>query len=192
MLECGNIIKSFIFHIIGVGWETFKFYIGKEEKNINISLYKVTKNEKDTFNNLIQLFAYDFSGLNKMDINDDGLYEPMQDVEDYYTKPEYSSFLIKVDGKLAGLAVIKFISKENINYFRHFFIMRKYRRLKVGERTVNMIFDMFPGKWRVSQFDYNETAICFWRKVIGGYAEENYIETIRADGRGVQQEFFRR
>ncbi|WP_224037758.1 hypothetical protein [Clostridium gelidum] len=30
--------------------------------------------------------------------------------------------------------------------------MRKYRRLKVAQSAVHMIFDMFSGKWRVSQF----------------------------------------
>lgn len=157
---------------------------------INISLSKVTKNEKDIFYNLNQLFAYDFSELNKMDINDDGLYQPLQDVDEYYTKANYSSFLIKVEGKLAGLAVVKFIDEEGINYLRHFFIMRKYRRLKIGERAANMIFDMFPSKWRVSQFDFNEPAICFWRKIIERYTEGNYIETRRTDGKGIKQEFF--
>lgn len=157
---------------------------------INISLSKVTKNEKNIFYNLNQLFAYDFSELNKMDINDDGLYQPLNDVDEYYTKDNYISFLIKVEGKLAGLAVIKFIDEEGINYLRHFFIMRKYRRLKIGERAANMIFDMFPGKWRVSQFDFNEPAICFWRKIIERYTEGNYIETRRIDDKGIKQEFF--
>lgn len=157
---------------------------------INISLNKVTKNEKDIFNNLIQLFAYDFSELNKMDIRDDGLYQPLQDADDYYTKAEYKSFFIKVEGKLAGLVIIKFIKEENINYLRHFFIMRKYRRLKIGEMTVNIIVNMFSGKWRVSQFYYNEPAIFFWRKVLERYTEDNYVETTRIDGKGIQQEFF--
>jgi predicted acetyltransferase len=157
---------------------------------INVSLHKVTEDEKDIFNNLNQFFAYDFSELNKMDIRDDGLYQPLQDVDDYYTRSDYNSFFIKVEGKLAGLVVIKFVSEENLNYLRHFFIMRKYRRLKVGESTVNMIFNMFPDKWRVSQFDYNEPAICFWRKVIERYTKGDYVETRRIDGRGIQQEFF--
>jgi predicted acetyltransferase len=164
-------------------------YLFKEYKMINTTLHEVTEKEKNIFNNLNQLFAYDFSELNKMDINDDGLYQPLQDVEDYYTKSEYSSFFIKVEGKLAGLAVIKFISEENVNYLRHFFIMRKYRRLKVGEMAVNIIFDRFSGKWRVSQFDYNEPAICFWRKVIERYTKGKYIETRRIDKKGFQQEF---
>jgi hypothetical protein len=42
-----------------------------------------------------------------------------------------------------------------------------------------MIVDMLPGKWRVSQFYFNEQAICFWRKVIERYTEDNYIETTR-------------
>lgn len=157
---------------------------------MDISLSKVTKNEKNIFYNLNQLFAYDFSELNMMDINNDGLYQPLQDVDDYYTKQEYISFFIKVEGKLAGLAVVKFINEEDINYFRHFFIMRKYRRLKIGERSANMIFDMFPGKWRVSQFDFNEPAICFWKKIIERYTDGNYVETRRIDDKGIQQEFF--
>ncbi|MFL0250665.1 GNAT family N-acetyltransferase [Clostridium neuense] len=157
---------------------------------INISLSKVTENEKDIFYNLNQLFAYDFSELNKMDIDDNGLYQQLKDVDEYYTKDNYSSFLIKVEGKLAGLAVIKFMDEEGVNYLRHFFIMRKYRRLKIGERVTNMIFDMFPGKWRVSQFDFNEPAICFWRKIIGRYTEGNYVETRRPDDKGIKQEFF--
>lgn len=36
------------------------------------------------------------------------------------------------------------VSKENINYFRHFFIMRKYRQLKIGQTAANTIFEMFP------------------------------------------------
>ncbi|WP_160680478.1 GNAT family N-acetyltransferase [Clostridium sp. C8-1-8] len=158
----------------------------------NISLIRVTKNEKEIFYNLNQLFAYDFSELNKMDINDDGLYPQLHDVDDYYTKDEYISFLIKVEGKLAGLAVIKFINEEGINYFRHYFIMRKYRRLKIGEQAASMIFDMFPGKWRVSQFDFNEPAICFWRKIIDRYTEKSYMEMRRIDDKGIQQEFFSR
>lgn len=157
---------------------------------MNISLRKVTENEKNTFYNLNQLFAYDFSELNKMNINKDGLYQKLPDIDDYYTKQEYISFFINVEGELAGLAVVKFIDEEEISYLRHFFIIRKYRRSKIGEKSAHMIFDMFPGKWRVSQFDFNEPAICFWRKIIERYVNGNYIEIRRSDDKGIQQEFF--
>lgn len=158
----------------------------------HITLCKITKKEKDIFNKLFQLFIYDFSELNKVDIEDDGLYSPLPDVDDYYSKDDYISFFIKVEGKLAGLAVIRFIQEESITYFRHFFIMRKYRRLKIGETSANMIFDMFPGKWRVSQFDFNKPAICFWRNIIERYTEGNYLETRRIDDKGIKQEFYQR
>lgn len=157
---------------------------------MNISLIRITEKEKETFRNLIQLFAYDFSELNGMDVDDNGLYPELPDMEDYYTKSEYVSFFVKVNGKLAGLAIIKLMEDENINYLRHFFILRKYRRLKVGQNAVHMIFDSFPGKWRVSQFDFNEPAISFWRKAIERYTQGNYQETRREDGKGLRQEFY--
>lgn len=159
---------------------------------MDLLLDRITENEKESFKNLIQLFAYDFSELIDMDVDDNGLYPALKDMDDYYTQPEYVSFFIRISGKLAGLAVIKFIKEENTSYLRHFFVMRKYRKLKVGQIASHMIFDSFPGKWRVSQFDFNEPAINFWRKVIERYTNCEYVEIRRADGRGPQQEFYSR
>lgn len=156
----------------------------------DILLCKVTEKDKDVFYNLNQLFAYDFSELNKMDVSENGLYQQLRDIDDYYTKPDYTSFFIKVDGKLSGLAVVRFINEEGVNYLRHFFIMRKFRRQRVGEHAANIIFDMYPGKWRVSQFDFNDTAKSFWRNVIERYTDSEFMETRRADDKGVQQEFY--
>lgn len=159
---------------------------------MDISLDRITENEKEIFKNLIQFFAYDFSELIDMDVDDNGLYPALKDMDDYYTQSEYVSFFIRISGKLAGLAVIRFIKEENSNYLRHFFVMRKYRRLKVGQIAAHMIFDSFPGKWRVSQFDFNEPAINFWRKIIERYTDCEYVEIRRDDGRGPQQEFYSR
>lgn len=185
-MEGGDIMKL-LSNAIGCTVNSLDKFI--DGMNANVTLHRVSENEKDIFKNLMQFFAYDFSELNKMDINENGVYHQLPDVEEYYSDSNYTSFFIKVEGKLAGLVVVKKIAEENVSYLRHFFVMRKYRRLKVGETAANMIFDMFSGKWRVSQFDFNEPAIFFWRKIIERYTESNYIETRRKDGRGIQQEF---
>lgn len=149
---------------------------------MEITLEKVNPNDKDVFENLFQLFAYDFSELMGMDICDDGKYRGLNDMEDYYSKPNYYSYFVKVDGKFAGVAVLRF--DEETNYFRHFFIMRKYRRKKVGQDSVHMIFKLHPGKWRVSPFDFNKPAISFWKKVFDVYTEGNYITQRRKDNSG--------
>ena len=157
---------------------------------MNVTLLKVTKKEKDIFKNIFQFFAYDFSEMNGMNVEENGIFLLPNDIDSYYTEPNYNSFFILVDNKMADVAIIKNISEENINYLRHFFVMRKYRRLRIGQSAVHMLLDMFHGKWRVSQFDYNKSAISFWRRVIEKYTNGDYIEMRRVDGKGLQQEFY--
>lgn len=149
---------------------------------MDIKLEKATYKDKEVFENLFQLFAYDFSDLNGMDLCDDGKYHGLNDMEDYYSKDNYCSFFVKVEEKLAGLAVLRF--DEDSNYLRHFFIIRKFRRKKVGQNSVHMIFKLYPGTWRVSPFDYNKPAIAFWEKVFDVYSEGNYVTQRRRDNRG--------
>jgi len=71
--------------------------------------------------------GYDFSEMNGMDVSEDGLYHDLNDISDYYNKSDYYSYLIKVDNEYAGLAVIRLIENNKVNYLRHFFIMRKFQ-----------------------------------------------------------------
>ncbi len=159
---------------------------------MEIELCRVRHEDSDIFERLFQFFAYDFSELNGMDIGNDGKYHGLNDIPDYFAKSDYCSYFIKVDNKYAGLAVIKFNESEGTNYLRHFFILRKYRKHKVGQIAVHRIFDNFTGKWIVSQFDFNIPAITFWRKVIDRYTNGDYIEKRRDDNKGPQQEFLKK
>jgi predicted acetyltransferase len=151
---------------------------------MNITLEKVTAKEKDIFERLFQFFAYDFSELIGQDIGEDGKYAGLYDMKDYYTKPNYCSYFIKVEDKFAGVAVIRF--DEDTNYLRHFFIMRKYRRKKVGQNSVHMIFELHSGKWRVSPFDFNKPAVAFWENVFQVYTKGNYTTQRRKDNKGTE------
>lgn len=156
---------------------------------MNISLEKVTKKNEKTFLNLWQFFAYDISEMNKMDLNEDGLFTLPTDIDEYTKDKRYRSFTIKVDDAIAGLAVIMFMRDEKLNYFRHYFIMRKFRHQGISKKAVNKIFSAYPGRWRVSQFDYNKQAISFWHDVINEYTHGKFTETRRMDDLGPQQDF---
>src|SRR4051794_26425212 len=58
-----------------------------------------------------------------------------------------------------------------------FFVLRNYRRKGIGKFVANRIFNMFPGKWRVSQMEDNQPSKEFWRKVISEYTKRDYLET---------------
>jgi len=154
---------------------------------MNITLEKANANDKDTVSRLFQLFAHDTSELSGMDIGDDGLYHGLNDMDDYTSKENYRTYLIKADHMLAGVAVVRF--DDDANYLRHFFVLRKFRSKKIGFKSASMIFDLFQGKWRVSTMDYNIPAIKFWDKVCNAYSNNEYCTMRRDDNKGPQYEF---
>ena len=62
-----------------------------------------------------------------------------------------------------------------------FFILRKYRKRGVGRQVAFHVFDLFYGCWEIHQVHTNIVAQKFWRRVIGAYTENNYIETVMED-----------
>jgi predicted acetyltransferase len=67
-----------------------------------------------------------------------------------------------------------------------FFILRKYRRNRVGSRAAATLFAMTPGQWEVPVAFYNRPALEFWRKAIrasiGSSAEEKAGDGVRWNG----------
>lgn len=57
-----------------------------------------------------------------------------------------------------------------------FFVLRKYRRARVGTRGALLLFHRYPGRWEVPVAGYNRPALLFWRRTTrlaaAGKAEE--------------------
>jgi predicted acetyltransferase len=70
-----------------------------------------------------------------------------------------------------------------------FFVMRKYRRRRVGWEAARKLFDRFPGEWWVMQEAENLPAQAFWRRLIGDYTGGMYEEVEQPGGVGPQQIF---
>ena len=58
-----------------------------------------------------------------------------------------------------------------------FFVMRKFRRKRVGERAAAAIYSRFPGQWTIHQMASNPGALAFWRATIDRYADGRFTET---------------
>ena len=98
----------------------------------------------------------------------------------YWVEPDRYPFIVIVDGKLAGFALI-----NQHTYFpdsqysvAEFFILRKYRRRGIGRQAAVDIFDRFAGRWEISKLSTNVTALRFWSDVIKSYLPKNYTETV--------------
>ncbi len=139
--------------------------------------------------NLAQLYHYDFSEMSRGDpehghVKEDGLFQ--HDWSYYFGKDEHHDFLVRVDGQIAGFALVSpersfRDPEETVWWMDEFFVLRKYRRLGVGEYVATSLFDRFHGVWQVAQMEMNTGARAFWRDVIGTYTAGSFEEVHFAD-----------
>jgi predicted acetyltransferase len=158
---------------------------------MKIEIVKAGVEDKSVLRNMMELYLYDFSEYDGADLNQHGLFE-YEYIDHYWTEPERQAFFLKVEGKLAGFALIREVeSGEGFSYYSmaEFFVMRKYRRQNLGKIFAHRLFDLFPGHWRVAQEDNNHPSQVFWRKVISEYTLGSYRELHTDDWQGPIQEF---
>src|SRR5215831_4396945 len=59
-----------------------------------------------------------------------------------------------------------------------FFVTRTRRRLGIGRTAVQLILSRFAGRWEISEYLRNTTAVNFWRRVVAAYTRGTYQERI--------------
>lgn len=130
---------------------------------------------------LFELYVYDFSEILGLDVGEDGRFRPPS-LDAYFTDARCHAFLVRVDGKLAGFALVQERSRltgdESVCDVAQFFVMRKYRRRGIGEQVAAWLFDRFRGPWEVRQEAQNHAATAFWRRAIGRYTGGRFGEVV--------------
>ncbi len=157
----------------------------------SIDLHLATVEDKAVLRHLLELYAYDFTEYDAVDVDIHGLYGYHR-LDHYWTDEGRSPFLIRVDGKWAGLALVREVTLPDgrpAHSIAEFFVMRKYRRQGVGEEVARRLFDMFPGTWEVGQIPTNLPGQAFWRAVIGDYTGGHFEEVQRDYWDGPMQVF---
>ena len=146
---------------------------------MSIEITRAALAEKAILQRLMELYLYDFTEFDGADLDAEGVYGyPYMD--QYWIEAERVPFLIRVDGMLAGFALVcehSWMGNPG-KMIAEFFVLRKYRGRGVGRTAAFTVFDSFPGHWEVSQVAQNIPAQKFWRKVIGEYTRENYREVM--------------
>jgi predicted acetyltransferase len=148
-----------------------------------ISLDPASAAERPVLENLLQLYAYDWSELVALDVGRDGRFAAPA-LDSYWQESHHHPFLIRVEGRLAGFVLIgarsRLTGTPGVFDMAEFFVMRKYRRRGVGFAAATAAFDRFRGRWEIRQRDENATATVFWRRVIARYTAGSY-EELRSD-----------
>jgi predicted acetyltransferase len=129
---------------------------------MDVAVAQAVDDDRTVVRRLLQLYHYDFSEFDGADVNSHGEYLHRY-FDEYWTDTDRRAFLFRVDGALAGFALVFTGEPRDI---AEFFVMRKYRGRGVGARAAASLFDRFPGRWTVRQQRTNPAATAFWRKAI--------------------------
>lgn len=162
----------------------------------SVQIAPVAFEDKTVLRRLFELYCYDFSEFTGDDLNAHGEYGCVDRLDYYWIEQGRYPLWVKVDDKLAGFVLVRAatasapdaLGETTGHTIAEFFVMRKYRRRGVGQRTAWQVFDRFPGRWSVDQMAVNQPAIDFWRKVIDAYTGGDYRE-LRHAGDGPVQVF---
>lgn len=159
---------------------------------MKVELVAVSIQDKPVVQALMQLYVYDFSEMIELDVDGHGkFFYPYLD--HYWTESGRYPFLLRCDGKIAGFALVRTLEfgDDPLYQLAEFFIMRRYRRRGLGREAARAVFDRFRGRWEVDQIAENTAATTFWRRVIGEYTSEHYVEIWRDENgdRGPAQFF---
>ncbi|HVY49677.1 MAG TPA: GNAT family N-acetyltransferase [Minicystis sp.] len=136
---------------------------------------------------LAQLYAYDFSEILALDVDEAGLFDLGRMLDGCWSAPRRHAFLCRVDGQIAGFAIFdersRLTGDPEVMDVAQFFVLRKHRRRGVGAACAARAFDLFPRRWEVRQEAKNVAATRFWRATIGRYTNGRFDEASLDDAR---------
>lgn len=158
---------------------------------MNLEIRKASIQDKTIIQNLLELYIYDFTEFGQYYVNENGLFG-YKDLDLYWEEEGRDPYLIVVDQKLAGFALIhseKNSEGEMVHAVSEFFVMKLYRGKGIGKEVAFYLFDQYPGLWEVYQMKTNIPTQFFWRSAIKAYTQDNYEEIQIENWNGPAQRF---
>lgn len=154
---------------------------------MNFYLEKINETKRQVLENLLEYYVYEFSPYLHIDVNEEGKYG-FTLVNEYVTEPQYSSYFIKHNEHLIGFVIVKELYDQDFNFcIEQFFIFKKYNGKGFGKKAAIEAFDLFKGKWQITQTETNYPAQAFWRSVIKEYTKNQFTEFYDDKRRSVQR-----
>lgn len=141
-------------------------------RSVTVEVTPATKEEQPVLANLYQLYIHDFTDFVELPLRNDGRfdYDPLPP---YWSEPGRFPFIVRVDAKLAGFALVKrgsdFSGKTEVWDMADFFVVRGVRGKGVGYSVAKTIWQQFPGLWEVRVITTNVPAQRFWTKAISRF-----------------------
>jgi predicted acetyltransferase len=146
-----------------------------ETASPHIQVVPATAEQAPVVTNLLELYAHDFSEFHNLEIGEDGRFG-YSSLSLYWSDSDRHPFLIRMDGKLAGLALVRRGSEASgdsaVWDMAEFFVIRGCRRRGIGTRAAHEVWRRFPGMWEVRVMQANVSARDFWAGAIKTFTGE--------------------
>jgi predicted acetyltransferase len=142
---------------------------------VNLEVIPAAPDQEPILANLLELYAHDFNEFHNLELGPDGRFG-YKHLSLYWREPGRYPFLVKVDGQLAGLVLVKRVEEvsgnENVWDMAEFFVVRGYRRRGIGTGVAHEVWRRFPGRWQVRVMESNGAAHRFWTQAISEFVGE--------------------
>ena len=136
---------------------------------VHIEVIPARPEQEPILANLLELYAHDFSEFHDIEIGADRRFG-YRHLPLYWSDPGRHPFLVWVEGKLAGLVLVKRGSEVSGNEavwdMAEFLVLRGYRSRGIGTQVAHEVWRQFPGPWEVRVMESNVSAQQFWKSAI--------------------------
>jgi predicted acetyltransferase len=144
----------------------------RDDRSAAVQVTPAAREEQAVLSNLFQLYIHDFTDFVEQPLRSDGRfdYDPLPQ---YWGEPDRFPFIVRVDAKLAGFALVRrgsdFTGSPEVWDMADFFVVRGVRGKGVGCSVAKSIWQQFPGAWEVRVITTNVPARQFWTKAISRF-----------------------
>ena len=147
-----------------------------------------TADQQPILANLLELYCYEFSAFFPIEIGPDGRFD-YPNLPLWWNGADHYPFLVRIDGKLAGFALVK-READGVWDVAEFFVLRSYRRRGVGLQVAHEVWRIFPGPWQIRVMEVNASGVAFWERAIAAFKGEA-IESVPFEKGGARWRKFR-
>lgn len=152
-----------------------------------VVLHRASESDATLLANLLELYTHDLSDVfSGLEVGPDGRFGYRR-LPQYWSEPDRRlAFIIRSDGRTAGFAFVTVEPSTEPGMLpsydiAEFFVLRQYRRSRVGRDAAFALWNLLPGRWTVRVAVGNAGAGAFWRKVVHKFTSESAAETERRD-----------
>jgi predicted acetyltransferase len=153
-----------------------------------VELVRARDDQRHVLNNLIQFYIHDFADFmrpgQELAFTEDGQFAPFPGIEANWGAPDREVWFIRVDGDLAGFALINKHghSGRPVDFnVAEFFVARQARRKGAGAIAIQHLLKTHPGVWEIAIAERNKPAQSFWPRAIAS-ANIADLQTLQGDG----------